>query len=107
LSSLLHTNLPKFLISGCDPMFKSAIFLSALALGQGFTIAPTSHITSPTSTALLLSQQSNEIESRREFFTASSAVLGLMALIVAAPEEALASGGATAGKYTTIPIAKR
>jgi len=88
-------------------MFKSAIFLSALALGQGFTIAPTSHITSPTSTALLLSQQSNEIESRREFFTASSAVLGLMALIVAAPEEALASGGATAGKYTTIPIAKR
>jgi hypothetical protein len=30
-----------------------------------------------------------------------------MNLLTANPKEALASGGATAGKYTTIPIAKR
>jgi len=51
--------------------------------------------------------------SRRDFFTSSTAsTLGLMGVIATstafvAPEEALASGGATAGKYTTIPIAKR
>lgn len=85
---------------------KLTVFLSALALGQGFTIAP-SKIATPTPTTALFSQQLNEVDSRRAFFTASSAALGLMGLVVASPEEALASGGATAGKYTTIPIAKR
>ena len=85
---------------------KLTVFLSALALGQGFTISP-SKIATPTLTTALFSQQFNEVDSRRAFFTASSAALVFMGLVVASPEEALASGGATAGKYTTIPIAKR
>jgi hypothetical protein len=54
-------------------------------------------------------QSTDQTESRRGFLVASSsaATLALMNLVLATPEQALASGGATAGKYTTIPIAKR
>lgn len=41
---------------------------------------------------------------RREFLSAGAVGLGLLTLL---PKDANASGGATAGKYTTIPIAKR
>jgi hypothetical protein len=85
-------------------MIKSTIILSLLALSQGFSIAPS---TQRSSTALK-TQQSDEIESRRQFFTqGSAAAIGVMGFLAANPEEAFASGGATAGKYTTIPIAKR
>lgn len=82
---------------------KSALLLSTLAFSQAFTIP--SNI-SPSTTALR-THQGEEVESRRDFFSASSAALGLLGLVAASPEGALASGGATAGKYTTIPIAKR
>ena len=80
-------------------MIKSTVLLSLLALSQGFTISPQTSKISSTSTPLLMAQ-SDEVESRREFFTASTAALGLVALVAVSPEDALASGGATAGKYT-------
>jgi hypothetical protein len=46
---------------------------------------------------------SPQTSGRREFLSAGVG-LGLLTLI---PKDANASGGATAGKYTTIPIAKR
>jgi len=56
-------------------------------------------------------QQQPAPSSRRDLFqkTVSSvaAVAGALAVSGLAPTPALASGGATAGKYTTIPIAKR
>lgn len=88
-------------------MLKSTIFLSLLAASQGFSLSPT---TQRSSTALAISTQAtaDEIESRRQFFSQGSAgVLAVMGLMGVSPEQALASGGATAGKYTTIPIAKR
>jgi len=45
----------------------------------------------------------SEVDSRREFFGKAAVVAGLLA----SPLPSNASGGATAGKYTTIPIAKR
>jgi len=48
--------------------------------------------------------------SRRRFLSAASTAAASLAaaeLVVVAPLPASASGGATAGKYTTIPIAKR
>jgi len=59
-----------------------------------------------------LQQQQSSLPSRRELFqkTASSIVGVTGALVLpgfATVEPANASGGATAGKYTTIPIAKR
>lgn len=86
-------------------MFKSSILLSVMALSQGFVMNPSNNL--QTSTALM-STQSNEVDTRRQFFSVSSAAaLGLMGVMTANPENANASGGATAGKYTTIPIAKR
>ncbi len=86
-------------------MIKSTILLSVLALSQGFSIAPS---TQRTNTALQTQNTADEVESRRQFFTqGSAAALGVMGILAANPQEALASGGATAGKYTTIPIAKR
>ena len=86
-------------------MFKSSILLSVMALSQGFVMNPSNNL--QTSTALM-STQSNEVDTRRQFFSVSSAAtLGLMGVMTANPESANASGGATAGKYTTIPIAKR
>lgn len=91
------------------------ILFSALAVIQVQGFAPYSSSSSRVSVTKAKSVNdditSSEDGSRREFFTSStSAALGLMGLVattVSAPEEAFASGGATAGRYTTIPIAKR
>lgn len=86
-------------------MFKSSILLSVMALSQGFVMNPSNNM--QTSTALM-STQANEVDTRRQFFSVSSAAaLGLMGVMTVNAENANASGGATAGKYTTIPIAKR
>lgn len=86
-------------------MIKSTIILSLLALTQGFSVSPA---TNRASTSLRSQELSDEVESRRQFFTQGSAsALAVMGLMAANPQQALASGGATAGKYTTIPIAKR
>jgi hypothetical protein len=95
-------------------MIKPIVFLSSLLAfsSHGFTIQ--SPLSSPamsaksSRTCLDVQSTNDQTESRRGFFVASSAAtLGLVNLVLGAPEEALASGGATAGKYTTIPIAKR
>ncbi len=85
-------------------MIKSTIILSLLALSHGFSVSPSTKVT----ITALKAQPTDEVESRRQFFAqGSAAALGAMALLASNPEEASASGGATAGKYTTIPIAKR
>lgn len=61
-----------------------------------------------TSNALTLPRQkqsSRNVERRSFLHTAISTAVG--GVIVGSGQPALASGGATAGKYTTIPIAKR
>eukprot|EP00536_Pseudo-nitzschia_multiseries_P014643 jgi/Psemu1/69179/estExt_Genemark1.C_7450005 len=66
---------------------------------------------SPQQQANVAPQQGAPETSRRELFqkavTSVAGVAGALAVTGLAPEVALASGGATAGKYTTIPIAKR
>lgn len=98
---------------------KTIVFMSVMALSHAFTMPQSSNMVSTTTTSLKMDASSSggdEESSRREFFTSTtSSALGLMGVVLAttattaivAPEEALASGGATAGKYTTIPIAKR
>jgi len=59
--------------------------------------------------ALNLSQK-DAADNRREFLnkaTSSICLAGMSVGLVMPTESAMASGGATAGKYTTIPIAKR
>lgn len=72
----------------------------------GFAPSTTSQSRHITTSAL---NAEKEVESRRQFFSTSyAATLSLIgAASVMTPQDAMASGGATAGKYTTIPIAKR
>lgn len=57
------------------------------------------------------SNSNNNNEGRRQFFTRAAGTAATLVLtgggVLASPDNAWASGGATAGKYTTIPIAKR
>lgn len=57
----------------------------------------------------VLSAEQIDPNSRRDFFSSTGALVGLTAAstLGISPSPVLASGGATAGKYTTIPIAKR
>ncbi len=89
---------------------KVLALLPFVSLCHGFSTTPLPQQqqqikSSSTTTALNVEIQENDNEqtSRRQF--ATSAALGLMGVATAAfvggsPEEALASGGATAGKYT-------
>ena len=73
-----------------------AIFLASLATSSAFSMAPSKSMTTRPSTSLHA-----EADSRRAFVTSSSAaVLSLLGVLASNPEEVLASGGATAGKYT-------
>jgi len=92
-----------------------ALSMSVMAYScHAFTIPSSQSMTSSTTTALhMVEDEASSASSRRQFFSASTAkTIGLMGVLATAtstalPEEAMASGGATAGKYTTIPIAKR
>lgn len=59
------------------------------------------------SSSTKIATQQSVPESRRELFQKVAGVAGALAVSGLAPTPAQASGGATAGKYTTIPIAKR
>jgi len=79
------------------------VFLSTKEFVFSFTISSTIN-----NHAKFLTELNFESENSRRVFLSSSscAVMGLVGATVS-PREAWASGGATAGKYTTIPIAKR
>lgn len=85
---------------------KTAVFtlLGALASASAF-VAPIALVQNQATNVVKLgaAPESSE-DGRREFITATTAAV--LASIVS-PQVASASGGATAGKYTTIPIAKR
>lgn len=49
----------------------------------------------------------SNVSSRRKLFTSAVTTAAAGLVIVSSPDASVASGGATAGKYTTIPIAKR
>lgn len=89
-------------------MLKLTLFLSAVALSKGFSLTPHYMTTVKTNSLPMLNAKSETI-ARRDFVASSAALVGFTttAALIAEPEAALASGGATAGKYTTIPIAKR
>lgn len=59
------------------------------------------------STALYSVDDAVDKSSRRQFFTSAVATAAAGLAIASSPSASYASGGATAGKYTTIPIAKR
>jgi hypothetical protein len=73
-----------------------SLLLASLATCSAFSMAPSKSMSTKTSTSLY-----SEVDSRRTFVTSSSvAALSLLGVLAFNPEEALASGGATAGKYT-------
>eukprot|EP00804_Cyclotella_cryptica_P026328 CCRYP_007665-RA/>CCRYP_007665-RA protein AED:0.41 eAED:0.41 QI:168/1/1/1/0.5/0.66/3/761/169 len=89
-----------------------AIVLVVAASSHGFTIPQRS--TSARQPLLLCAKNDASVDvtttsdhSRRHFFATvvTSASVGIS--ILSSPSASNASGGATAGKYTTIPIAKR
>mmetsp|Transcript_13413 Transcript_13413/g.19186 ORF Transcript_13413/g.19186 Transcript_13413/m.19186 type:complete len:195 (+) Transcript_13413:104-688(+) len=84
------------------------ILLALLASAKGFIIAPQTR-TPPSILKSKTNLHNNDVQaSRRDFFESSSIIgVGLMGILTSIPQSANASGGATAGKYTTIPIAKR
>ena len=59
------------------------------------------------SSAYNVSPRTDNMSDRRSLLKNVAAVAAGGALVSLTPEAAVASGGATAGKYTTIPIAKR
>lgn len=64
--------------------------------------------TSPSpSTSLTTRTDESSILHRRNFLSTIATTATAAAIVLSKPNSALASGGATAGKYTTIPIAKR
>ena len=60
------------------------------------------------STAMCLkNDDADSFPCRRQFFTTAVSTATAGMAILTSPSASFASGGATAGKYTTIPIAKR
>jgi len=78
------------------------LYISTCQRVLSFTLEP-----SRSQSKIATELNSESENSRRLFLSSSSAVLGLAGITTAFPREAWGSGGATAGKYTTIPIAKR
>jgi len=78
------------------------LYISTCQTVLSFTLEP-----SRSQSKIATELNSESENSRRLFLSSSYAVLGLAGITTAFPREAWGSGGATAGKYTTIPIAKR
>ncbi|KAL9190606.1 hypothetical protein ACHAXT_000312 [Thalassiosira profunda] len=86
-----------------------SLLLAVAAGADAFSTRPPSAAASHVAPSTQLAAKSDDddalLQQRRGFLaTAATAVVALPLL---APNAAYASGGATAGKYTTIPIAKR
>eukprot|EP00565_Helicotheca_tamesis_P006172 CAMPEP_0185723824 /NCGR_PEP_ID=MMETSP1171-20130828/533_1 /TAXON_ID=374046 /ORGANISM="Helicotheca tamensis, Strain CCMP826" /LENGTH=263 /DNA_ID=CAMNT_0028391579 /DNA_START=64 /DNA_END=855 /DNA_ORIENTATION=+ len=87
----------------------TTIFAAALC---ATAYVPTTPYSSARSTALSAQRSSSSssndvVDNRRSFLSTSAAAVAAAAVVGINPNVASASGGATAGKYTTIPIAKR
>jgi len=78
------------------------LYISTCQRVLSFTLEP-----SRSQSKIATELNSESENSRRLFLSSSYSVLGLAGITTAFPREAWGSGGATAGKYTTIPIAKR
>ena len=83
-----------------------AVLVSLLFVGAGAFVAD---MTRGASLTQLKAGYDNGVDStpRREAFKTMAAALSAGAIAGMFPTASFASGGATAGKYTTIPIAKR
>lgn len=91
-------------------MLRLSILLLNLALCHGFSMKDPSTRRNELSSITNGNGEQDEENSRRGFLSSSAALVGLSSygiLLSSHPMPAKASGGATAGKYTTIPIAKR
>jgi hypothetical protein len=85
-------------------MKTAGIIIVAAATGSHAFTAPQCS-TAHQSMAIYSTNNDAEVPSRRQFLAVSTAAAGVF--ILSNPSASYASGGATAGKYTTIPIAKR
>jgi len=84
-------------------LLSASLFITTCQNNLSFSLQST-----PSHSKVTSELYSEAEDSRRLFFSSSSrAILGLVGITSAFPREAWGSGGATAGKYTTIPIAKR
>mmetsp|Transcript_8766 Transcript_8766/g.18759 ORF Transcript_8766/g.18759 Transcript_8766/m.18759 type:complete len:264 (-) Transcript_8766:166-957(-) len=87
-----------------------ALLLAATSSSQAFTASHTTSASNQIATVELSMKASPDewVESRRKFISSASSALAAVSIVpILSPFPATASGGATAGKYTTIPIAKR
>jgi len=87
-----------------------SLFIVAIAGTNGFSTSPLPSVERHITPLTQLSSTNDDdiVPSRRNFLaTATTAVAATAAMMLVPNSPALASGGATAGKYTTIPIAKR
>jgi len=87
-----------------------SILLAAVIGTHGFSsISPSTELRRITSTQLFLNDEDHTDGGRRDFLSSTTAtsIAILVPSLLSNTSPAYASGGATAGKYTTIPIAKR
>ena len=101
---------PRSHSSNMNKLGALSLLLAVAAGAVAFSTCPPSGTTTRAAASTQLASKSTDsddalLQQRRSFLaTAATAVAALPLL---APNAAYASGGATAGKYTTIPIAKR
>ena len=85
---------------------KAITLMSVMALSHAFTVPQSSTSSRISTTPLNMMEEvqcSDESSSRRGFFASTASAFGLMGVLATiAPEDAMASGGATAGKYTLV-----
>lgn len=81
-----------------------AILVGLLCAGAGAFV---SEVNRGSSLVRLQQSQGDNSVDRREAFKTVAAAFSAVSVATVLPEASFASGGATAGKYTTIPIAKR